>query len=131
MPEIKGIVLECSGERIRLKVNQEESTRRNLPKYLDCWNPIGAKAGQTVSVRMEALDEKKAKMIAYGIPLLCLVAGAAFGNSMAIFFKWERLYAIGGGAVLWFFIGYTYSGIFKRDAIRDGEQPVVTDIIYE
>ena len=48
MAEIRGLVVKKNGERAEVKVDKIESELKNLPKYLDCWNPVGAKAGDVV-----------------------------------------------------------------------------------
>lgn len=128
MAEIKGIVIKKQGERAEVKIDKTRSTGSNLPKYLDCWNPINAKAGDIVGVEYQKLDKRKAQMIMYGFPILGLLAGAAFGNSLAVFFHMDRLMFILGGAVLWFLVALNYARIFKRDAVRSGYQPVVVEI---
>ena len=48
MAEIRGIVVKKQGERAEIKVDKTESELTGLPKYLDCWNPVSAKAGDVV-----------------------------------------------------------------------------------
>ena len=48
MAEIRGIVVKKQGERAEVKVDKAESELTGLPKYIDCWNPVGAKAGDVV-----------------------------------------------------------------------------------
>lgn len=128
MTDIKGIVIKRQGERAEVKVDKTKSTGSNLPKYLDCWNPVNAKAGEVVGVEYQELDKRKAQLIMYGLPVLGLLAGAAFGNSLAIFFHMDRLYFILGGVVLWLLVAINYARIFKRDAMRQGKQPVIVEI---
>lgn len=128
MTDIKGIVIKRQGERAEVKVDKTKSTGSNLPKYLDCWNPVNAKAGEVVGVEYQELDKRKAQLIMYGLPVLGLLAGAAFGNSLAIFFHMDRLYFILGGVVLWLLVAVNYARIFKRDAMRQGKQPVIVEI---
>lgn len=128
MTDIKGIVIKRQGERAEVKVDKTKSTGSNLPKYLDCWNPVNAKAGEVVGVEYQELDKRKAQLIMYGLPVLGLLAGAAFGNSLAIFFHMDRFYFILGGVVLWLLVAINYARIFKRDAMRQGKQPVIVEI---
>lgn len=128
MTDIKGIVIKRQGERAEVKVDKTKSIGSNLPKYLDCWNPVNAKAGEVVGVEYQELDKRKAQLIMYGLPVLGLLAGAAFGNSLAIFFHMDRLYFIAGGIVLWLLVAINYARIFKRDAMRQGKQPVIVEI---
>ena len=128
MTDIKGIVIKRQGERAEVKVDKTKSTGSNLPKYLDCWNPVNAKAGEVVGVEYQELDKRKAQLIMYGLPVLGLLAGVAFGNSLAIFFHMDRLYFILGGVVLWLLVAINYARIFKRDAMRQGKQPVIVEI---
>ena len=128
MTDIKGIVIKRQGERAEVKVDKTKSTGSNLPQYLDCWNPVNAKAGEVVGVEYQELDKRKAQLIMYGLPVLGLLAGAAFGNSLAIFFHMDRLYFILGGVVLWLLVAINYARIFKRDAMRQGKQPVIVEI---
>lgn len=131
MPEIKGYILEIKGQRARIKVNKKESERKGLPTYLDCWNSIGAKKGEIVDVQLQELNNKKGMLIMYAIPILALLAGIIFGNSVAIFFKIDNLYPMIGGGILWLFFGLIYSSDFRKDVVKRGEQPVIIDIIYE
>ena len=130
MAEIRGIVIRTSGERAEVKVNYSESELKNLPKRLDCWNPIGAKPGDDVSAEMREFDNRTAKLIAYGIPVAGVLAGLAFGHSMATFFEGkdiEWIYML-VSVILWLIVTVNYARIFKRDAIREGEQPVLFEI---
>lgn len=59
MAEIRGTVVKKYGERAEIKVDKTLSERSNLPKYLDCWNPINAKPGDKVGAEYRNMDEKK------------------------------------------------------------------------
>ncbi len=131
MAEIRGIVVKKSGERAEVKVDKTESELTGLPKYLDCWNPVGAKAGDTVGAEYRDLDKKKAQFIMYGLPIAGVLAGVAFGNSLATFFHMDKLPFIAGGVVLWLIVTVTYAHMFKRDAVREGKQPVIYEIQAE
>ncbi len=126
--EIKGIITKRYGERAEVKVDKTETKITGIPKYLDCWCPINAKAGDVVGVEYREFGETKAKLIVYGFPVLGILAGIAFGNSLAIFFNMEKLWFIVGGVILWLIVSVNYARIFKRDAVRQGAQPVVVEI---
>lgn len=131
MTEIRGIVVKKHGERAEVKVDKTESELTGLPKYLDCWNPVGAKAGDIVGAEYRDMDETKAKLIMYGLPLGGVLAGVAFGNSLATFFNMDKLPFIAGGVVLWLIVTVSYARIFQRDAVRQGRQPVIFEIQAE
>ena len=63
MAEIRGIIVKKQGERAEVKVDKAESELTGLPKYIDCWNPVGAKAGDVVGAEYRDFDQTKAKMI--------------------------------------------------------------------
>lgn len=128
--EIIGYVTERTGQRARVKIDKNKSAKPNLPKFLDCWNACEAKKGTQVMVEVRVLSPKKAKMTIYGIPVLALLAGLAFGNGFAIAFGWSKMWSIIGGGVLWFLLGWTYSSDFRRDAARKGEQYVIAGAYY-
>ena len=130
MPEIKGVILERNGERARVKIDQKNSETKNLPKYMDCWNKIDAKEGMMVEIEMQELDKKKAQKIIYSLPVLFAMAGASFGKVIAAYFAWDTTYTIVGSTLIWLYMGTTYTGIFRRDAVRKGEQPVIVNVIY-
>lgn len=131
MTEIRGIVVKKRGERAEIKVDKTESELTGLPKYLDCWNPVGAKAGDIVGAEYRDMDETKAKVIMYGLPIGGVLAGVAFGNSLATFFHMDKLPFIAGGVVLWLIVTISYARIFRRDAVRQGRQPVIFEIQAE
>ncbi|MDO4922361.1 MAG: SoxR reducing system RseC family protein [Phascolarctobacterium sp.] len=131
MTEIRGIVVKKHGERAEVKVDKTESELTGLPKYLDCWNPVGAKAGDIVGAEYRDMDETKAKLIMYGLPLGGVLAGVAFGNSLATFFHMDKLPFIAGGVALWLIVTVSYARIFRRDAVRQGRQPVIFEIQAE
>lgn len=131
MTEIRGIVVKKHGERAEVKVDKTESELTGLPKYLDCWNPVGAKAGDIVGAEYRDMDETKAKLIMYGLPLGGVLAGVAFGNSLATFFHMDKLPFIAGGVALWLIVTISYARIFRRDAVRQGRQPVIFEIQAE
>ena len=127
--EIKGLLIKKQGERAEVKVDRTKTTVTGIPKYLDCWCPINAKVGDTVGVEYRELEKSKSNLIIYGFPVLGVVAGIAFGKSLANFFHMEEeLWFMVGGVVLWLFIALTYVRTFKRDAVRAGAQPVVVEI---
>ncbi|MCD8198764.1 MAG: SoxR reducing system RseC family protein [Phascolarctobacterium sp.] len=128
MAEIKGIVTNVQGERAQVKVDKTQSTIKNLPKYLDCWNPVNAKAGNIVGIEYQELEKRKVQAIIYGLPVIGFLAGGAFGNGIAVFFRWEKLPCIAVGIIIWFLLALSYTRIFKRDAVRSGSQPVIIEI---
>lgn len=131
MAEIRGIIVKKSGERAEVKVDKEESELKGLPKYLDCWNPVGAKAGDIVGAEYRDFDSKNAKLIMYGLPVAGVLAGLAFGNSLATFFHMDAWPFMIGGVILWEIVTISYARIFKRDAVREGRQPVIYEVQVE
>lgn len=131
MAEIRGIVVRTSGERAEVKVDKTASELTGLPKYLDCWNPVNAKPGDTIGAEYRDLDATKAKMITYGLPVSGVLAGLAFGHSLATFFHMDDLWFMVGGVILWLLVTVSYARIFARDAVRSGAQPVVYEIQAE
>ena len=65
MAEIRGIIVKKQGERAEVKVDKAESELTGLPKYIDCWNPVGAKAGDVVGAEYRDFDQRKAKLGIY------------------------------------------------------------------
>ena len=131
MAEIQGIVMRTYGERCEIKVDKNASELNHLPKNLDCWNPIGAKVGDIVGAEYRSMDGTKAKAIMYSFPAFGLLAGAFFGYAQAKFFDKEPLWFIIGGIVLFEIVSISYARMFKRDAIREGIQPVTYEIHVE
>lgn len=128
MAEIKGVIVKKSGERAEIKVDKENSELKGLPKYLDCWNPIGAKPGDIVGAEYREPNVKTEKMIVYGLPVAGVIAGVAFGHSLATFFHAEEWPFILGGIILWLIVTVSYARIFQRDAIRKGKQAVIYEV---
>lgn len=131
MAEIQGVVLKKQGERCEIKVDREASENKNLPRYLDCWNPIGAKVGDIVGAEYRSLEDGKAKAILYGVPICGLFAGGAFGYAQAIFFGGNPVWYVLGGVAVFEFVSLSYARMFKRDAMRQGIQPVTYEIHVE
>ena len=109
-------------------VDKAESELTGLPKYIDCWNPVGAKAGDVVGAEYRDFDQRKAKLVIYGLPVAGILAGVACGHSMATFFHMDELPFIAGCIVLWLLVTVNYARIFKRDAVREGKQAVIFEI---
>lgn len=126
--EIRGLLIEKNGERARVKIDKEKSVGDKLPKFVEAWCPINANIGDVVGIEYQEMSKYKVKAILYGLPVLAVLAGAAFGNSAAIFFDTDKTLPIILGVVLWLLIAVNYARIFKRDAIREGAQPVVIEI---
>lgn len=57
-----------------------------------------------------------------------IIAGAVFGNSISIFFGIDNTMPMLLGVVIWLLVVVNYARIFKRDAVREGVQPVVVEI---
>ena len=101
---------------------------QKVPKIIDAWCPINAKVGETVGIEYQEMNKTKSKIIVYGFPVLAVLAGAVFGNSLSIFFGIDKALPMILGVVVWLLIALNYVRIFKRDAMREGEQPVVVEI---
>ena len=128
MAEIRGIIVKKQGERAEVKVDKAESELTGLPKYIDCWNPVGAKAGDVVGAEYSDFAHRKAKLVINGLPVAGILAGVACGHSMATFFHMDELPFIAGCIVLWLLVTVNYARIFKRDAVREGKQAVIFEI---
>lgn len=126
--DIWGMVMKRQGERAEVKLDKQRTTVANLPKYLDCWNPISAKAGEIVGIEFQELGKTKANVITYGFPALGVLAGLACGHSAANFFGGEEIYFLGVSVVLWLAVTVNYARIFHRDAVREGPQPTIVEI---
>lgn len=131
MADIQGVVMKVHGERCEIKVDKQASDLKQLPKYLDCWNPINAKPGDIVGAEYREMEPWKAKAIMYSFPIFGLVAGAFFGYAQAKFFDKDPLWFVLGGVVLFEIVSINYARIFKRDAMREGVQPVTYEIHVE
>jgi positive regulator of sigma E activity len=130
LAEYIGYVTERKGQRAKVKIDRTRYKGTNVPKFLDCWNACEAKVGSEVEVGRQEVNPRKAKLIVYGIPLLCAVAGAVFGNGIARFFRWPFLESVIGGAVLWLVLGWSYVGPFRKEVVARGEQWTITGIYY-
>lgn len=129
MADFNGLVLRTRGERAQVKVDQERSRLKNQRSVVDCWNPIAAKSGQLVEVEYQQLDERKAKLITYLMPVGGLLAGLAFGRAINNYFHWEQdLAVIVVSGLLWLGVALNYVHVFRRDAMHHGSQPVITAI---
>lgn len=132
MAEIKadiiGLVVERRGERAKIKVDKDRSIGDKIPKYVEAWCPINAKVGEIVGIEFQEMNKQKMQMILYGFPVLATIAGAVFGNSLAIFFGIDKVMPMLLSVVIWLLISVNYARVFKRDAVREGVQPVVVEI---
>ena len=126
--ELVGLVLEKHGERAKIKLDKDKSKGDKVPKYLEAWCPINAKVGDVVGIEYQEMNKRKMQMVLYGFPVLAVIAGAVFGNSIAIFFGMDKTMPMMSGVVIWLLIAVNYARIFKRDAVREGVQPVVIEI---
>lgn len=131
MAEIKGYIIERQGLRAKVKIDQEGSTKKGLPKYMDCLNAIEASAGLLVEIEMRDIDPTKAKYTVVGIPIIAALAGLAFGRGLATFFEWPLWTSVGVSGAVWFLVGINYASSYKRDAVRKGEQPTIVAVIYD
>ena len=107
-----GKVIAVSKQRAKVKIEQRPGEQR--PKMLDCWNACEAKRGTRVIVGKQSLDEKKAQMIVYGIPVLTAVAGAAFGRALAHFFSAPVWQVVVLSTLVWLALGLVYARNFKK-----------------
>ena len=105
-----GKVIAVNKQRAKVKIEQRPGEQR--PKMLDCWNACEAKRGTRVIVGKQSLDEKKAQMIVYGIPVLTALAGAAFGRAIAHFFSAPVWQIVVLSTLVWlaFWTGRTAAG---------------------
>ena len=68
MAEIRGIIVKKQGERAEVKVDKAESELTGLPKYIDCWNPVGAKAGDVVGAEYRDFDQRRWQVFLQVLP---------------------------------------------------------------
>ena len=125
---IWGMVMKRQGERAEVKVDKSRTVLAGVPKYLDCWNPISAKAGEIVGVEYQELGKNKANLITFGFPVLGILAGVACGHSLANFFQGDMLIYMGVSVLLWLGVTINYARIFRRDAVREGAQPTIVEV---
>ena len=118
--ELVGLLIEKHGERAKIKLDKDKSKGEKIPKYLEAWCPINAKVGDVVGVEYQEMNKRKMQMILYGFPV--------FGNSIAVFFDIDKTMPVMLGVVIWLLVSVNYARIFKRDAVREGVQPVVIEI---
>lgn len=130
MAEFIGYVTERKGQRAKVKIDKTKYKGKNIPKFLDCWNACEAKVGSEVEVDRQAVSPGKAKLIVYGIPALCALAGAVFGNGIAKFFRWPFTWSVAGGALLWLILGWNYVGPFRKEVVAKGEQWTIIGYYY-
>lgn len=128
MSDIWGMVMKRQGERAEVKLDKQRTTVPNLPKYLDCWNPISAKAGEVVGIEYQEMGRTKANVITYGFPVLGILAGVACGHSVAVFLNGDKMIFIAVAVLLWLGVTINYARIFHRDAVREGAQPTIVEI---
>ena len=98
-----GKIIAVNKQRAKVKIEQRPGEQR--PKLLDCWNACKAKPGTRVIVGKQTLDEKKMKMIIWGIPALTALAGALFGRAIAHFFSIPVWQMVVLSMVVWLALG--------------------------
>ena len=98
------------------------------PRLIGLQRAGGAEVGDVVGVEYQEMNKRKMQMILYGFPVLSVIAGAVFGNSIAVFFDIDKTMPVMLGVVIWLLVSVNYARIFKRDAVREGVQPVVIEI---
>ena len=81
-----------------------------------------------MGIEYQEMNKMKMQMILYGFPVLAVIAGAVFGNGVSIFFGIDKVMPMLLSVVIWLLIAVNYVRIFKRDAVREGMQPVVIEI---
>ena len=111
--ELVGLLIEKHGERAKIKLDKDKSKGEKIPKYLEAWCPINAKVGDVVGVEYQEMNKRKMQMILYGFP---------------VFFDIDKTMPVMLGVVIWLLVSVNYARIFKRDAVREGVQPVVIEI---
>ena len=119
-----GKVIAVNKQRAKVKIEQRPGEQR--PKMLDCWNACEAKRGTRVIVGKQSLDEKRARMIVYGIPVLTTLAGLAFVKAIAHFFAADSWLVILSSVIVWLALGLYYARNFKKSVKTKVEQWTIT-----
>lgn len=141
--EETGLVIKVEGNRAFVAV-ERKSACEGCPassickpgeegSIIEAINEAGAKIGDRVNVSLKAFSYLKGSIIVYGIPTICLIAGAIIGKEILknfISLDPELLSAIGGlGA---FGISFFIVKLFSRRVERKKEYiPVVERILSE
>ena len=73
-------------------------------------------------VERQTMDEKKGRWLMRSIPVLCLVAGAAFGRAVAPYSPLSPWLTAVLSAAVWLLLGWNYVHTFARDVAHRGEQ---------
>ena len=128
--ELVGLLIEKHGERAKIKLDKDKNIIDSFQRLIkpQVYNWINAKVGDVVGVEYQEMNKRKMQMILYGFPVLSVIAGAVFGNSIAVFFDIDKTMPVMLGVVIWLLVSVNYARIFKRDAVREGVQPVVIEI---
>ncbi|MCH3950129.1 MAG: SoxR reducing system RseC family protein [Acidaminococcus sp.] len=126
-----GKVVSRNGQRATVSVERKKTDGTNVPRFLDCWNVCEAKPGARVRVERQTLDESKGKWIVRGIPILCILAGAAFGKAVSHYLPLNPWITIALSTLIWLLIGWNYAHTFARDVSHRGEQWSITGYYSE
>ncbi len=129
--ELVGLLIEKRGERAKIKLDKDKSKGEKVPKDLRSLvsdNQCQSRRCGRLSVEYQEMNKRKMEMILYGFPVLSVIAGAVFGNSISIFFGIDKTIPVMLSVVIWLLLAVNYARIFKRDAVREGVQPVVIEI---
>jgi hypothetical protein len=126
-----GKVSAVKGQRAQVIVERAVDAGTHVPRVLDCWNVCEAKMGARVRVERQTLDEKKGRWIVKGIPLLTLLAGAAFGRAVAPYFPIPHWQTVVASMIIWLLLGWNYARTFRRDVSHRGAQWSITGYYTE
>lgn len=126
-----GKVVALDGQRARVAIERKKGDGSHVPRVLDCWNVCEAKRGARVRVERQTMDEKKGRWLMRSIPVLCLVAGAAFGRAVAPYSPLSPWLTAVLSAAVWLLLGWNYVHTFARDVAHRGEQWSITGYYSE
>ena len=140
--EETGVVLSTKGNMARILVQKRGACEgcaaagtckpSEETAELEAFNPIDAKAGQTVRIALKPQLYLKTSLIVYGIPAAALIAGAIIGKNIGeIYFKGMDSDVIAaalgfGSLIISFFIIKLWSSKIEK---KEEYKPVIEEII--
>ena len=93
-------------------------------------NPVGAKSGDTVRVKLDSKELLKGAMILYLLPVVTLLAGALAGAGIGADLGWHQTAGSVSGGLLGLFLGFLMVKLIDRSRwVRRRLSPSITAVI--
>jgi len=135
--ETEGIIIALDGKIAKVRASRHSDCENcgacpgDMATVMDVYNPVDAKVGQRVVIKIPEANMLKAAFIVYLLPLLTTFMGFLIGLWISQKYGFPALLSEVSLSIVAFVLTLLYIKYFDRSMSKTKMLPVITDVLSE